>query len=34
MLFARFDHDDLGMMPAFHMLRLGDSLRSDCLLML
>src|SRR5262252_4609413 len=34
MLVARFDHDHLGMMPALHMPRLGDSLRSDCLGML
>src|SRR5882762_6008 len=34
MLIARFDHDYLGMMPALHMLRLGDSSRSDCLRMM
>jgi hypothetical protein len=31
MLVSRFYHDDLGMMPAFHVLGLRDSLRSDCL---
>jgi len=30
-LVSRFYHDDLGMMPAFHMLGLRDSLRTDCL---
>src|SRR5258708_470375 len=34
MLIARFDHDHFGMMPALHLLRLGDSLRSDGLWML
>src|SRR5215831_11401530 len=29
MLVSRFCHDDLGMMPAFHMLGLRDSLRRD-----
>src|SRR4030095_5963493 len=33
MLVARFDHDHFGMMPTFHVLGLGGSLRGYCLWM-
>src|SRR5437867_10675367 len=34
MLVSRFYHDDLGMMPAFHMLGLRESLRGYCFRMM
>src|SRR5438046_5829162 len=34
MLVSRFYHDDLGVMPAFHMLGLRESLRSYCFRMM
>src|SRR6266513_3976005 len=34
MLLSRFDHDNLGVVPAFHVLGLSDPLRGYCLRMM